>query len=396
VSSACAGWHPDWEGFALRRTFDLGVVGGGQLARMTVERAAKMGLRTLVLDPSPDAPAAGVADGFVRSRFDEPVGLRRLVEQSRVTTFDLEGVDADAMARLAGEGHTILPDPLLLATIQDKLRQREFFASRGFPTPRFVGVERPTAAAARRFGLPLVQKSRRGGYDGRGVAVLNDARDLAAMLSGPSLFEARVDFRAEVSVLVARGRSGEVRSYDAVEMIFDPRLNLIEGLLFPARLEPELAAEADRLAVEAVRALDGVGLFAVELFVTGDGSLWLNEIAPRPHNSGHVTIEAAVTCQFEQHVRAVMGLPLGSTRRIRPAAMVNLTGPAIGEGPVDLPGLDAALAVPDARLHLYGKSRVRPGRKMGHITVLDDDPLAALGRARRARDLLGLRAREAA
>jgi 5-(carboxyamino)imidazole ribonucleotide synthase len=376
--------------------FDLGIVGGGQLARMTIERASKLGLSTVVLDPDPECPAAGVADAHVGAAFDDPDGLRALVERSRVTTFDLESPDARVLARLERNGHRIFPSPTVLATIQDKFRQREFFAARGFPVPRFFRADAPTPADARQLGFPVVQKARRGGYDGRGVAILRDADDVRDLLPVPSLFEECVPIACEVAILVARGRDGETRAYPAVEMMFDPRLNLIDGLLFPARLDPATAAEAEDLATRAVQALEGVGMFAVELFVGPTGALWLNEIAPRPHNSGHVTIEAAVTCQFEQHVRAVTGMPLGDTSLVRPAAMVNLTGPAGAEGPPELPGLAAALAVPGARLHLYGKNRVRPGRKMGHVTVLDDDPVAALDRARLARRRLALRARNAA
>jgi 5-(carboxyamino)imidazole ribonucleotide synthase len=337
-----------------------------------------------------------VANAHVRGEVDDDDGLRELVGGSRVTTYDLEATDAPALERLSRRGHDIQPEPNVLATIQDKLTQRTFFAVRGFPVPRFFGADEPTVADARRLGFPVVQKSRRGGYDGRGVVIMRDESDVGRMLHVPSLFEECVPIEAEISVVVARSRNGETRCYPAVEMMFDPELNLIDGLLFPARVDEITAERARDLASHAVDTLGGVGVFAVELFLGPAGALWLNEIAPRPHNSGHVTIEAAVTCQFEQHVRAVTGMPLGDTSLIRPAAMVNLTGPASAEGPPDLPGLSSALAVPGARLHLYGKTRVRPGRKMGHITVLDENPLAALERARQARRLLGLRARRAA
>ncbi|MGD8376115.1 MAG: ATP-grasp domain-containing protein, partial [Acidobacteriota bacterium] len=257
-------------------------------------------------------------------------------------------------------------------------------------------LDEPSPEGLVRFGLPLVQKARRGGYDGRGVAVIDDEGDFAGFLPVPSVLEEKVPIATEISVLVARGLDGTTRTYPAVEMIFDPALNLIEGALFPARVDGVTAARARHLATRVVAALEGVGIFAVELFVERGGRLWVNEVAPRPHNSGHVTIEAAVTCQFEQHVRAVMGMPLGHTSLVSPAAMVNLVGPDGAEGAPSLPGLSAALAVPGARLHLYGKERVRPGRKMGHITVLDPDPVAALERARHARGLLGLQARRAA
>ncbi len=374
------------------RKFDLGIVGGGQLARMTVERAAKLGFRSMVLDPAEDCPAAEVAAGFLRAGFDDRDALRELADRCRVTTLDLEAPDARALADLERRGHAIRPTPATLAVLQDKWRQRRYFEALGFPVPRFFESSEPTPADAERLGFPCVQKARRGGYDGRGVVVIRGRDDVAGLLPVPSVFEEFVPIEREISVLVARGLDGDTRCYPAVETIFDPRLNLIEGALFPARLGAATSERARRLALGAVEALGGVGIFAVELFAGPRGALWLNEIAPRPHNSGHLTIEASRTCQFEQHVRAVLGLPLGDPGTVSPAAMVNLTGPEGGEGPVHLPGLPAALAVPGARLHLYGKSRVRPGRKMGHVTVLDPSQEAALERAREARARLALRA----
>jgi len=300
------------------------------------------------------------------------------------------------LADLDRQGHRIHPSPTVMATIQDKYLQRDFFRERGFPVPSYVASDRPVAEDARRIGFPVVQKARRGGYDGRGVEIMREEADLKKLMDVPSVFEQCVPVETELSVIVARSVAGETRCYAPVEMIFDPQLNLVDGLIFPARVDPDVARNAESLALRAVEALGGVGIFAVELFVERDGTLWLNEIAPRPHNSGHVTIEAAVTCQFEQHLRAVLGMPLGDCSLIRPAAMVNVTGPPGSEGVTEIPGLALALEVPGARLHMYGKSRLRPGRKMGHITVLDDDVDQALERARLARRLRALRAREAA
>lgn len=319
------------------REFDLGIVGGGQLARMTVERAAKLGFRSMVLDPAEDCPAAEVAAGFLCAGFDDREALRELAGRSGVTTLDLEAPDARALADLERRGHRVLPTPATLAVLQDKWRQRRYFDALGFPVPRYFESSHPTPADAERLGFPCVQKARRGGYDGRGVVVMRHRDDLADLLPVPSVFEECVAIEREISVLVVRGLDGDTRAYPAVETIFDARLNLIEGTLFPARLDPTTAERARRLALGAVEALGGVGLFAVEMFAGPRGALWLNEIAPRPHNSGHLTIEASRTCQFEQHVRAVLGLPLGDPGTVSPAAMVNLTGPEGGEGPIHLP-----------------------------------------------------------
>lgn len=367
---------------------DVGIVGGGQLARMTAERAAKLGLNVAVLDPSADCPARSMAVLHVRSGFDDAEGLSRLVEASRVTTFDIELADTAALGRLEALGHVILPRPSLLFMIQDKLRQREFLASRGLPVPRFAPLREPTLEAMSRFGFPLVQKARRGGYDGRGVAVIESESEIGKRLEADSVVEERIPIARELAALVVRNRSGAMATYPLCELIPDPESHVLDALVFPAVTDGRVDREARLLAQEAVAAMEGVGIFAVELFLDTSGALWINEVSPRPHNAGHVTIEAAATCQFEQHLRAILDLPPGDTGVVSPAAMVNLLGPAGLRGPVRLEALQPALEIPGARLHLYGKARSWPGRKLGHLTVLDRDPVRALHRAREARSRL--------
>jgi 5-(carboxyamino)imidazole ribonucleotide synthase len=372
----------------MRRFTDttIGLVGGGQLARMMAQDARRLGLATIVLDPDPNAPAAQLADAHVRGDVRDARSLERLVCESDVTTFDLEDVDAASLEGLVRRGHPILPAPALLRTIQDKLSQREALAAAGLPGPRFGHVAEPSREAFERFGLPLVQKLRRGGYDGRGVVLLRDEGSLGRALPGDSLVEELVPIRRELAVMVARSTRGEVASYPVVEMVFDPEANLLELLLAPARIDAPTAATARRTACRAVEALGGVGIFGVELFESVDGEILVNEIAPRPHNSGHYTIEACATSQFEQHLRAILGLPLGSTEQLRPAAMVNLLGSGRGRPRVE--GLNEALSVAGASIHLYGKTETRPRRKMGHVTVLDASVDCALEKARRVRHVL--------
>lgn len=374
-------------------TADVGIVGGGQLARMTAERAAKLGVTVAVLDPARSCPAAAFAMEHVHGAFDDARALRRLVERCRVTTLDIEKADAVELGRLESQGHRILPRPSVLATIQDKLEQRRFLADRGLPVPRFADLPDPSLDAMRRFGFPLVQKLRRGGYDGRGVAMVSEPSDWTRRLRGPSMVEERIAIDRELAVLVARGLDGETATYPVVELFADGSTHVLDALVFPANLEKTVARRARSLARRAVEALDGVGIFAVELFLDTAGKVWINEISPRPHNAGHVTIEAAATCQFEQHLRAILGLPLGDTGVVRPAAMVNLLGPDGLEGPARIEGLVEALEIPGVRLHLYGKATVRPGRKMGHLTALHDDPRRALDRVRRARARIRFAAR---
>lgn len=374
----------------------LGIIGGGQLARMMIPEAARLGLDTVVLDPTPASPGGQLAGAQIVGALDDASRLAELVEASTVTTFEIEAVDTSVLDALAQEGHIVRPAPPLLACIQDKLEQKQQLARAGVPTSEFVAIDRPDARTLADFGLPLVQKARRGGYDGRGVAVFKAAVIEEEVLQAPSLAERFVDFRCELAVLVARGLGGEVTTYPVVEMVFDDRANVLDLLLAPARIDAAIAERAREIAIAAVEAFDGVGVFGVELFLTRDDEILVNEIAPRPHNSGHWTIEACATSQFEQHVRAVAGLPLGSTRQYAPAVMVNLLGSATARGTPVIVGLEAALALPGVAVHLYGKATVSPFRKMGHLTVTAETMDAALQIAAQARDVLRIEGSEPA
>lgn len=366
----------------------IGIIGGGQLGRMMVKAAKRLGCTCVVLDPTPGSPAGQVAGHQIVGAYHDPARLRELAESCDVTTFDIEDIDTDTLIELEREGRTIHPSPSLLAEIQDKLRQKRLLAAADIPTAGFVEVEGDERAAFARFGYPLVQKARRGGYDGRGVAVLKSAADFDAYLPVPSLVERFVPADKELAVLVARGRDGDTRSYPVVEMRFRPGENVLDLLLAPAQVPPEIAAAAQGLAVRTVHALGGVGIFGIELFLTADGTLLVNEVAPRTHNSGHYTIEACITDQFEQHLRAILGLPLGSTDLLCPAAMINLLGAPGHRGRPVIRGMAAALAIPGVCLHIYGKAATTPFRKMGHVTVLDRDLGAARDKAERVRGLL--------
>jgi 5-(carboxyamino)imidazole ribonucleotide synthase len=374
----------------------LGIVGGGQLARMLVPEAARLGCETTVLDPTPGSPGGVLAHRQLVGGLDDADALRALVEASDVTTFEIETVDTEILLELEAAGHRIVPSPSLLAVVQDKLLQKQRLQEAAIPTSVFRAVDAPDARTLADFGLPLVQKARRGGYDGRGVAVFKDVVVEERVLPVPSLVERFVDYRCELAVLVARGSDGAVRAWPAVEMVFDERANVLDLLLAPARIEAREAEEARRVAVAAVEALEGVGVFGVELFLTRGGEVLVNEIAPRVHNSGHWTIEACRTNQFEQHVRAVVGLPLGEPEQHSPAAMVNLLGAEDAHGAVAIEGLDEALRLPGVAVHLYGKREVRPFRKMGHVTVTAGDRDTAMARARAVREGLVIRGMEGA
>lgn len=366
----------------------FGIIGGGQLGRMMTVAAKKLGCHVVVLDPFPQSPAGLVATEQVTGSFTDPACIREVVTRCDATTYDIEHIDTQALTRLEAEGYRVLPAPALLECIQDKLRQKEAYRAAGLPTAEFVAVDEPGPEAFEAFGYPLAQKTRTGGYDGRGVALLHAPEDAAKALSGPCILERLADIQKELAVIVARGADGDTRAYPVTEMVFDPRANLLDLLLSPARIPDPVADAARELACATVQALDGVGIFGVEVFLTRAGELLVNEIAPRPHNSGHYTIEACHTSQFEQHVRAVLGLPLGSTRQHTPCAMLNLVGGEGEQGPPVVEGLDAALGIPGVSVHLYGKAETRPFRKMGHVTVLDETVDAAAEKASRVREKL--------
>jgi 5-(carboxyamino)imidazole ribonucleotide synthase len=366
----------------------IGIIGGGQLGRMLVAAAKRIGCTCTVLDPYPDSPAGQLSGDQIVGTYHDADALSKLVGACDVTTFDIEDIDTEILGTLFNAGHRIFPVPALLADIQDKLKQKRLLANAGLPTADFLPAEVPASADFERFGYPLVQKARRGGYDGRGVQVMRTPEDYARHLPVPSLIERFIPARMELAVMVARARDGSTRVYPPVEMRMRADENILDMLLAPARIEPGIAEAARVLAVDTVAALAGVGIFGVELFLTEAGELLINEVAPRTHNSGHYTIEACVTDQFEQHLRAITGLPLGVTDLMCPAAMLNLLGEPGFKGRPVISGLRAALAIPGVSVHLYGKAETRAHRKMGHVTVLGADVEQAREKAEQVRGLI--------
>ncbi len=366
----------------------IGIIGGGQLGRMMAMAARRMGCAVSVIDPTPDCPAGQLADQQIVAAFDDQEAMRALVEACDVTTFEIETIDVTDLIEMEKAGHAIYPSPRLLAQLQDKLLQKQLLIEASLPTAEFADAEDLNPETFAKFGYPLVQKARRGGYDGRGVAVLKSAEDFSKHLPVPSYIERFVQAEKELSVLVARGRDGRSRCYPVVEMTVLSEQNVLDTLISPARVSEDVAITAETIAKRAIEAMDGVGLFGVELFLTEHGDILINEIAPRTHNSGHHTIEACVTDQFEQHLRAVMGLPLGSVEQLSPAVMLNLLGAPGSEGKVILSGLSEALMIHGVSVHLYGKAQTRPYRKMGHATILGQNLEVAEQIAEKLRGLI--------
>lgn len=350
----------------------IGIIGGGQLGRMMTQAAKKLGFNVVILDPGENSPAGQVADKQIVGSWNDPESIREIVTQCDVTTYDLEHINTDALIELADEGHTIHPDPRVLKTIQDKYTQKSRLKECGVAVPDFVKQDEGDTQAFYDFGFPLVQKTRTGGYDGKGVLVMKSEADLEKALPGPCMLEKMIDLKMELGVMVSRSVTGEIVTYPVTEMTFDDRSNILDLCIVPGRISKELTEKAQKLAHDTMEAFGGVGIFGVELFVDKNGELSVNEVAPRPHNSGHYTIEACVTSQYEQHIRAVAGLPLGSPLQARPCVMYNLMGEPGEEGTPKVAGMEEILKLPEVSLHMYGKKETRPFRKMGHITVTAD------------------------
>ena len=381
----------------------LGVVGGGQLGRMLAEAASPLGVDVVVLDPTPACPASGVARDQIVADFDDPDGIFELAARVDALTFEIELADPEVLAA-ASEEHDVPvhPDPGTLETIQDKLVQTEALADAGIPVPEFAAVA--TAEGLERVveefdGVML--KARRGGYDGRGNVPVHEpsgAADALAAVGGDAMAERFVDFEREIAVMGLKGADGATRTYPVTETIH--REEILRESVAPARASDEVIARAEAVAADVLEFLDGRGVYGIELFETREGDVLVNEIAPRPHNSGHWTIEGTRTSQFENHVRAVLGWPLGPTELVAPAVTANVLGDTDESRPAALQGVEAVLGAPEADLHWYGKKDARPLRKMGHLTLTDGtvdseaaDRGALLTRARELRD--GLTFREA-
>lgn len=350
----------------------VGILGGGQLGRMLVQSGIDLDIPFFVLDPDPSAPCSALTR-FTCGKLTDYDTVMKFGSACDLITIEIENVNTRALKDLVAQGKKVFPQPDVIEMIQDKRLQKAFYRDNGIPTAEFHLTA--DAAAVRRHVafLPFVNKLGRDGYDGRGVKLMRSEEDLAEAFDAPGLVEKLIDFEKEIAVIVARNRRGETRTFPVVEMVFHPVHNLVEYLFAPAALSEETAREADAIALKIVNTLGMTGLLAVEMFVTRQGKVLVNEIAPRPHNSGHHTIEANMTSQYEQHLRAILDLPLGDTDTLMPGAMVNLLGEPDFAGPARYQGLEKVLGTSGVFIHLYGKKITKPFRKMGHVTILDKD-----------------------
>jgi 5-(carboxyamino)imidazole ribonucleotide synthase len=353
--------------------FKLGIIAGGQLGKMLVLAASNWDVKTFILDSDDHCPASTCCTGFVKGNqldFDSVIRFGGMVD---MITFEIENVNIEALQKLKAEGKKIFPDPDALAIIQDKGLQKEFYQKNNIPSPQFSLFKNKneiiTVAQNGDLTFPFVQKLRKGGYDGKGVVIINSKADFENLLEGASLVEDQVEIQTEISVIVARNNKGEIKCFPVVEMEFN-EANLVEKLICPSSLDEKIIQQANEIAIEIINSFKLCGLLAVEMFVDKNNLVWVNEIAPRPHNSGHHTIESVITSQYEQLLRAIFNFPLGSTQIKMPSVMINLLGEPGFEGTVRYEGLTDCMNIEGVKIHLYGKKITKPYRKMGHVTVI--------------------------
>ena len=351
----------------------LGILGGGQLGRMLIQSCVDFNINTSILDADPSSPCKEFASEFILgdpTNYDDVINFGKNLD---LITIEVENVNTEALSKLQKMGKKVFPQPEVIKLIQDKRSQKQFYKKHGIPTAEFVLLENKEDLKKHINFLPAVQKLGMAGYDGRGVFKIATKEAIEKGFDAPSLLEKLIDFEKEISVITARNESGYIVVYPVVELVFHPEYNLVEYLFAPAKISKEIEQKAFDIARKVVEKLEIVGLLAVEMFVTKTGEVLVNEVAPRPHNSGHQTIKANYTSQFEQHLRAILNLPLGSPAISKQSAMVNILGEEGYSGIAIYEGIEEVLRIEGAYIHLYGKKFTKPKRKMGHITIIDDN-----------------------
>lgn len=357
--------------------FKLGILGGGQLGKMMLTETRKFDIQTYVVDPSSEAPCQFGATEFFQGSLNDYQTVIDLGNQVDVLTIEIENVNLEALETLEAEGKKVYPSPKTLRLISNKGNQKDFYTQHNIPTApyeRFLTLTALKAeVASGNIEIPFVWKATEGGYDGNGVKVVRKMEDLDTLPETECIAETMIPFKNELAVIVARSASGEIKTYPVVEMEFHPEANQVEYVICPARIDETVANNAREIALKVSEAYNHVGLLAVEMFQTQDDQILINEVAPRPHNSGHYSIEASYTSQFEQHIRAILDLPLGNTDSKVAGIMVNLVGEEGFSGQVVYENIEKIMAIDGVTPHIYGKRETRPFRKMGHVTIVNEN-----------------------
>jgi 5-(carboxyamino)imidazole ribonucleotide synthase len=366
----------------------LGILGGGQLGRMLIQQAINYNVTVKVLDPDREAPCRKLCNEFVVGSLSDYETVYNFGKKVDLLTIEIEKVNVDALEQLEKEGVVVYPQSRIIRLIQDKGLQKQFFKENEIPTAEFQIISSPQQLKESHIPFPYIQKLRRDGYDGKGVYKVLNETYLDKAFTEPSLIERLIDFEKEIGVIVARNENGEVKTFPLVEMEFNAEANLVEFLISPSTLPFEVQQDAENIAVKIATTLNIVGLLAVEMFLTKEGKILVNELAPRPHNSGHQSIEGNIVSQFEQHLRAIFNQPMGDTSCLSNAIMINILGEAGYEGPAVYQGIEKVLKCSGVYVHLYGKALTKPFRKMGHVTIIDNDREEAIKKARYVQETL--------
>ncbi len=366
----------------------LGILGGGQLGRMIIQEAINYNVTTLVLDPDADAPCKHICNHFTTGSISDYDSVYNFGKKADIITIEIEKVNIEALEQLEKEGKLVFPQARVIRLIQDKGIQKQFFKENDIPTAPFQLVSNKKELVNPNFPFPYMLKQRKDGYDGKGVMKINNIADIDNAFDSPSLIEELVDFEKEVAIIVARNSNGEMKTFPMVEMEFNAEANLVEFLISPSTYPDDLQHKAEEIAKNVALALNITGILAVEMFIIKNGDILVNELAPRPHNSGHQTIEGNFVSQFEQHLRAIYNLPLGDTRSRSNAVMINLLGEKGHEGVAVYEGLEKIMAIEGVYVHLYGKKYTKPFRKMGHVTIVDQNREQAIEKANLVKDTL--------
>lgn len=366
--------------------FKLGILGGGQLGKMLLTETRRYDIHTKVMDNSPTAPCRFGSNEFIQEDITDKQAVLDFAKDCDVMTIEIENVSVEALHELEKQEVKVYPRPSALDIIKNKVKQKNFYRANKIPTAPYITFnncgDRDKELLKSNLKPPIVWKAATGGYDGRGVEIIKHSADIDQLPDVEGLIEEKINFKAELAVTVARTPSGKMKSFPVVEMEFHPEGNFVEFVFCPSGIDHSVQQQAIRIAEDVAEKMDHVGLLAVEMFLTTEGTILVNEVAPRVHNSGHLTIEANTTSQFDQHLRAILDLPLGDTSVRKPSVMVNLTGEEGYNGPVYYEGIKKVMETPGVYVHLYGKAETRPFRKMGHITITADSIEEAKEKAR--------------
>ncbi|TDT71982.1 5-(carboxyamino)imidazole ribonucleotide synthase [Hypnocyclicus thermotrophus] len=367
----------------------IGIIGGGQLGKMTILEARKMSIPTIVLTTEHPSPASEISNDYIVGDLYDDEKILELANKCDVVTYEIEHINVKILKEIENQGKKVYPSSNVIEIIQDKSKQKKLLNNYNIPTSYWEYVDKNNLKIQiEKFGFPVVQKSCTGGYDGKGVFILKSKDDIKNIIKEESYFEKYIKCKKELAIMIARNTNGEIKTYPVVEMAFDEKTNICDTVIVPAQISKEIGEKAKKIAIECIKALDGIGIFGIEFFLTEDDEILVNEIAPRPHNSGHYTIEACTTSQYEQFLRAILNYPLGDTTLLSNACMINILGEDGYHGKTKIKNEEEVFKLPKTYLHIYGKRETRPFRKMGHITVLNKDINKAISNAKAAREKL--------